>query len=172
MKNINLAGPYFFHSVYENFKNRPSRVILSNNQILCSNSDSNEYNFFDFYNQHYAGHYFDRLEKPHMILTGAFTMPYLENLSYDSDTILMLNSQGLEIYLFEILHFDFGRKKTCLIDLFDKTFGELKYSDLKLQFDLDQNNINELYSLELESISKFVERNKLKNESKFKLRGE
>jgi hypothetical protein len=161
MKNINLAGPYFFHSVYENFIKSKPRVVLSNHQVLYDSLDTEEYNFFDFYQQNFAGHYFDNLKKPHIVLTGAFTMPYLENLLYDEKTVLELNSQGLEIYLYEILHFDFGRKKTCLIDLFDKTPGDLTYNDLKLHFVLNDDNLKDLYSLELESISKFVKSNNL-----------
>lgn len=167
MKNMNLAGPYFFHSIYENFIDRGSRVILSNDQILYTKDDSIEYNFFDFYDQYFKGHYFDSLKKPHMILTGAFTMPYLEKLKYDEQRILFLNQEGLEIYLYEILHFDFGRKKTCYIDLFDKIPGELLYEDLQLQFTLDQENIKILYSLELESISKFIVNNNLTNVTVF-----
>lgn len=162
MKNINLAGPYFFNSVYENLGNNKTRVILSNDQILYSSSDSDEYNFFDFYDQHYAGYYFDNLKNPYMILSGAFTMPYLEKIKYDPETVDFLNENGLHIYLLEILHFDFDKKKKCLIDLFDKKISDIQYEDLPLQIVLNENNYENLYSFELESISIFVEKNNLK----------
>jgi hypothetical protein len=163
MKNIDLAGPYFFHTIYENFGSTPPKVILSNNQILYSSLDTSEYNFFDFYDQCFKNYYFDKLKEPHMILTGAFTMPYLENLQYDQQTVDFLNNHGLHIYLFEILHFDFGRRKSCLIDMFDKNPGDISYNDLTLHFSLNEDNIDDLYSFELESISNFVKNNKLTN---------
>jgi len=161
MKNIDTASSYFFQTIYENLLDRKKRVILSNNNILYSTSDTNEFNFFDFYDLYYKDHYFDKLTTPHLICTGAFTMPYLEDILYDNETINYLNTHGLEIYLFEILHFDFGKKKKCLIDLFGDHTTEISYNELKLNFDLTQENIDELYSFELESIQKFVENNRL-----------
>jgi hypothetical protein len=167
-KSFNITTKIFQECIFENLfplKDNSTRIILRTGKVIYSSEETAEYNFFDFYNDHCRGFYFDSLKEPYMVYTGVGSSEVLENLKYSNDTIDYLNREGLKIFLQEIIFCDFGERKTLVAKPeWIKHSNQVTYSDIKFNF-LYDNTKDDIYCFEFESIKAFVEKNKLTNVS-------
>ena len=159
MKYIDTTDrSHYFDSLFESLypeKKEKQRSILSDGRVIYSSSDTNEYNFFDYYDKFCQNTVYDFLETPYIICTGIGNLINLENLAYSHDEIQHLNTQGLYIFLWDILLP--SSDKTERFEMANtKTFEPLKNI-------LVPNKETPMYAFELESIRKFVQANGLKD---------
>lgn len=159
----------YFDCVYENLypDNLESRkIIMNSGEVLRNSLDTKDYNFFDYYKDHFKDQYFDQLKTPHLILISVGTVFAIEQLIYDNETIDYLNQNGLEIYLWDNLFISNSKERKILsIDGHGDHLPDnikAKGHDIIFNFNLTDDLTN-FYSFELESIKKFVIANNLKN---------
>lgn len=122
--------------------------------------------YFHFYRWAIAPTWVAKETTPHMIFGSKGYIPQLEDKKYTTDVQNYLNSQGLNIYLYETLTFtkelvpcpNFKIKKnSSLLETIVKNYGDT------MVFECHQDNYNQLLCYELESISKFAQQNNLTN---------
>lgn len=159
----------YFDLVYENlYPANPSkrRALMNDGRILTKSEDTETYNWFDYYQDHFAGNYFDEIDHPHLVVASVGTIFGIEDLIYDQETIDYLNTTGLHIYMWDNLFMSFGSPKILSIDGHGEHLPKEQRASAKevaLNFVLTDQNKKDLYSFELESVKKFVENNKLIN---------
>ena len=167
-KKFNITTKVFQECIFENLfpiKEKSQRVILRTGTVIYNSEDTAEYNFFDFYNDHCKGYYFDSLTDPYLIYTGVGSSESLENLEYSDSVVEYLNTNGLKIFLQEIIFCDFGERKTLVAKPeWITSSNQVTYSDIKFNFLYDSTK-DDIYCFEFESIKTFVEKNKLTNVS-------
>lgn len=148
--------------LYEKIYDRPCVTLVDGTQVY----DEDSAYYFHFYRWAIKPTWVDKEKMPHMIFGSKGYIPQLENKLYDASTIDHLNSNGLNIYLYETLTFaktlipkpDFKIKKDSnLIDTILKNYGNT------MLFECHQDEYSSLYCYELESINKFAENNSLTN---------
>ena len=98
-------------------------------------------------------------ETPYYIYMYNREMPELEKMRHSDETIAYLNEKGLDIYLFEPLC-SYRDKDTQLYPPYGTIHSLLFYSEF--HYDHVQNT-NSLRAVELDSIEKYVDANKLTN---------
>ena len=167
MKTFNITTRSFMETVFENLYPHDfskSRIILGDGNIIYNSNDTEGYNFFDFFEQHCKDSFFGSLTTPYLIWTGVGSITQLEKISYDSVTVDFLNENGLTIYFQEMLLFGFGEKKNLVAkDEWVNSEKDITYKDIDFNFNLDKTNAKNIYSFELESVKKFIEKNNLTN---------
>ena len=148
--------------LYERLFDKPCVTLVDGTQVF----DEDKAYYFHFYRWAIKPTWFDSETTPHMIFGSKGYIPQLENKVYDAETVEHLNLHGLDIYLYETLTFakelaprpNFKiTKNSNLIDTVISAYGST------MLFECHQDNYDELQCYELESISKFVEQNKLTN---------
>lgn len=159
----------YFDCVYENlYPMTPSkrRAVMNDGRVITKSEDTETYNWFDYYQDHFVGNYFDDIDHPHLVVVSVGTIFGLEKLIYDRKTVDYLNKQGLHIYMWDNLFMAFGDPKVLSIDGHgDHLPKEHRASakEMALNFILTEENKKDIYSFELESIKKFVNSNNLTN---------
>lgn len=166
-KKIVFGEITFSHVVYENI-NGKRRLILRDGTVLpeSARNSVSAYNFFDFFDSQYQGTVVEKDNAPHYILTGHGSIDQLETLKLSEETIEVLNTQGLHIYLFEPIFFDLGSKKlsSTLAPRNMSKDQEYKIYEYYFKgFESTETTLKHVYGYELESIDKFVTENSLKN---------
>lgn len=165
-KPYNINSRNFFESVYENLKTAPTRVILKDGTVIHGSEDTEKYNFYDFYNDYCCGGYFDQLTVPHIVCTGMATLYNLEDIRYDSSTVDYLNTVGIHVYLQEAIILNFGTRKDLVLKKENLNSDQLFLTDLSSFYNIPEDK-SQVYSFELNSISKFVKSNNLTNVTVF-----
>jgi len=165
MKKLrNLDQGKFLHTIYENSQINKPRVITLGSKIIYSSSDTIEYNFFDFHEDHYKNTAFEKINDPYLIITGFGTLPNLEKLLYDDLHVQHFNNVGLTIYLQEVLVISYYEKKPIMVcnyeNLSDNELNELRNIVYGSRSKINYEN---MFSAEFESIKVFVDNNKLTN---------
>jgi hypothetical protein len=167
-KKFNITTKVFQECIFENLfpiKEKSQRVILRTGTVIYNSEDTSEYNFFDFYNDHCKGYYFDSLTDPYLIYTGVGSSESLENLEYSDAVVEYLNTNGLKIFLQEIIFCEFGERKTLVAKPEWITRpDQVTYGDIKFNFLYNDTN-DDIYCFEFESIKKFIKKNNLTNVS-------
>jgi len=160
MKQFNIDQPEVLHTSLENFYLDLSkrRSILSDGRILYSSTDSKNYNMFDYYNDFCKGTFIENYTKPYIMLHACFSMPWFEQILYNKETQDYLNDKGLDIFLMEPLSFYEGSKKRFYRDLLITPDDGIEFDQWQTIF----TNTN-IMSFELDSISNYVDANKLTN---------
>jgi hypothetical protein len=159
----------YFDLIYENLYPEDisrRRAVMNDGRVITKSEDTDEYNWFDYYQDHFQGNYFDEITHPHLVIASVGTIFAIEKLIYDQITIEYLNQKGLHIYMWDNLFMSFGDPKVLSIDGHgDHLPKEQRASgnDVALNFILTEENKKRIYSFELESIKKFVKNNKLSN---------
>ena len=156
----------FNHIIYENFTNSIDESILvlqtGEKTSAAKLKDRNIDSFIKFIEEHLT----EVLPNtPHIIYTGCGSVKYFETKIYDSETIKLLNKNGLEIFLYEELSISTGDIIPYYLNVTtpnDSVFFN-KYGNFIRGFELTDNNIKTMYCFELESIKKFIENNGLTN---------
>jgi hypothetical protein len=159
------------HVVYQHFSslNIPETLILRDGSTYPAWTLTllKIPSFIDFYKQVFKDTVMVEEKMPHLICTGAGTLPQLENLKYSIDIVDYLNQHGLYIYLFEDLYVSTGLKvknylKTPPVSVGEEEYYK-KYSSFIRGFESTKQNLENIYSFELESIKDFIDTNNLKN---------
>jgi hypothetical protein len=166
MKILHTKELTCFSIVYENLKiqDRPRAVIFHDGSMLYEEQSCllKRYTFFDYYNDHYTNTFIHNEDTPHLICTACGSFSHLDNLMYDQNVIEHLNTVGLNIYLYETIFLDTGKKRKSLnIVEADDVYCEIKNS--LVGFESTRNNLESMYCFDFEKIQDFVTRNKLKN---------
>lgn len=165
-KPYDINSRNFFESVYENLKITQSRVILKDGRTIHSSNDTEKYNFYDFYEDFCRGGYFDQLTVPHIVCTGMATLYNLENIQYNEFTVDYLNRVGIHVYLQEAIILNFGDRKDLVLKKENLNDNQLFLTDLSSFYNIPEDR-SQVYSFELNSISKFVKANNLTNVTVF-----
>ena len=148
--------------LYEKIYDRPCVTLVDGTQVY----DEDSAYYFHFYRWAIKPTWVDKEKTPLIIFGSKGYIPQLENKIYDTGTVEFLNTNGLNIYLYETLTFtknlaprpNFKLKKNSnLIDTLVTAYGET------MVFECHQDDYESLYCYELESISKFAENNNLTN---------
>jgi hypothetical protein len=159
------------HVVYQRFSslNIPETLILRDGSTYSALSLTllKVPSFVDFYKQVFEDTIMFEETSPHLVCTGTGTLPQLETLKYSTNTTDYLNQQGLSIYLFEDLYLSTGPKvknylKTPPVSVGVDEYYK-KYSSFIRGFESTKQNLENIYSFELESIKVFIDINNLKN---------
>ena len=141
---------------------RPCVTLIDGTQVY----DTDSAYYFHFYKWAIKPTWIDNKTTPYIIFGSKGYIPQLENKTYDADTIAHLNSNGLDIYLYETLTFtkqlenkpNFKLKKNSnLLDTIISAYGK------SMLFECHQDDYDSLLCYELESISQFAKQNNLTN---------
>lgn len=148
--------------LYENLLGRPCVTLVDGTQIF----DEDKAYYFHFYRWAIAPTWVGKEKTPHMIFGSKGYIPQLNYKTYSKETSEHLNKTGLNIYLYETLTFakelvslpNFNiDKDSNLIDTIVNSYGK------SMMFECAETENDQLFCYELESISKFAERNNLTN---------
>ena len=157
-------------TAYDNFvlydklySDQPACVTTINGEQI---TDETKSYYFSFYKWAIQPTWLHNEKSPFMIFGSKGYIPQLENKKYNEETTQYLNEQGLSIYLYEILTFTkelISRpnfqidKDSNLIETILTTYGDSTI------FECSQDDYDNLFCYELESINKFAEDNNLTN---------
>ena len=156
MKQYSLAEDSdFYNSIYERISYDSPRVILSNGNVITRSDQTERYNFLDYYTDHCLHSYINEIKKPIIVCAADGSLFNLENIRYDNETIDYLNQEGIDIFLWEILHLYRGEKRKVSV------FNE---EDLKFLYSVYPSYISEdeYSAFELDSVQEFIFNNNLK----------
>lgn len=152
--DYNVLDPTFFGVVAENFLGK-KQLRLRDGSV---HSDTfSKYSFWRFLNEGIGRtEFYKDTQRCYMVINDAGTLVGLEQIQYEQSTIDILNSHGLTIYNYE----------TLLLDVPPKTQFSTIY-DYRQQyptgFENTEENLQNVYCLEFESIEKFIKQNQLTN---------
>ena len=166
VKQFNERDETYFCVVYENLypRIRGTRNLLLEDSTVFNERDITEsYSFFDYYNDYYRDTILDKETHPHLLYTGMGSIKQFETLQYTDDVVDYLNTQGLNIYLYETTVVDLPPKKTFYVNQ-NKEYGA---DYLQFRFESDKD----FYVIEFESIEQFVQSNGLTNVTVFTCEG-
>lgn len=162
MKNTILLN----HVIYENFTNTISEsklILRSGEEILAEKIKNLDFdNFLNFIEEYLIN---DLPASPYIVYTGCGSIKYFESKMYSPETVDLLNKKGLEIFLYEELLLSTGPKLPYYLHVTtpnDPKFFE-DYGNYIRGFESSDNNLEQMYSFELESIKTLIENNGLKN---------
>ena len=155
-------------------------TIQSNNKIIFRDGSRFTHDslklvginsFFDHYETFFKNSEFLKTSTAYLICTGCGSLKQLEDYYYDEETIIYLNDNGLDIYLYEDLYVSTGAKVKNYLkgpDLTGNIADYVKKNKAIIQgFETNQHTLESLYSFELESIKLFMENNNLNNVTVF-----
>jgi hypothetical protein len=148
--------------LYERLFDRACVTQADGTQVF--DEDSSYY--FHFYKWAIAPTWVDKETTPYMIFGSKGYIPQLENRLLDSITRDHLNTNGLNIYLYEVL--TFTKKLNSIADLNISKDSELidtitSFYGKSMILECNESEYDDLLCYEFESISKFAKQNNLTN---------
>lgn len=148
--------------LYERLFDKPCVTFIDGTQVY----DEDKAYYFHFYRWAIAPTWVGIETTPYMIFGSKGYIPQLEDRILDNDTRTYLNTNGLNVYLYETLtftkelsprpNFKLG-KDSKLIDTIIENYGTT------MIFECVETEYDTLLCYELESISKFAKQNNLTN---------
>ena len=163
---MDLNNRYFQNVLYEdlNHGKRSRNIVMDDLTRVPEEIIKSDYSFIDFFDGFCKGTIIDT-EKPKIISTAYGNIKQFENIRYDSDTISHLNSNGLDIYLFEVIHFKNNDKKYYVTDneKYDRNHTLSNHKISVIGFENDEIEKHKLIVCEFESIREFISNNNLTN---------
>jgi hypothetical protein len=152
------VSEFFYGIVYENIQGN-TRIIAHDGSVYTRESSLDNFSFFELFEKDYKGSIIDLETSPYLISNDCGTIDSFDFINYDNDTIELLNRTGLKIFLYEILLYDVSPVKRK----FRTRIGSDYQEDIVNGFMSSEENLNNLYSFDLDSIAEFVRRNALTN---------
>jgi hypothetical protein len=157
--------------VYQNFNNETSIVIRTGETIPITNFDENNYKFNSPSFYRFDKDNFDRLinktflkefKKPYMIFADGFDIPQFNKIIFDQKTSELLNQQGLNIFLTELLVKYKGNRKYIDKGILSKELLD-SFNFVDAKFESSESNLKQLRSFQLDSINDLIKNNNLTN---------
>jgi hypothetical protein len=154
---IDTASEKFFGIVYQRVLNTEN-LILEDMSILTKETSSKEYTFFNYFDEHFKNTQIFNNTTPLLIAHLDGNIIQFEKLIFDADTVDYLNSEGLDIYIYEVpLFYQGPEKKNLYINL------GIESNNITFDFPNNKKNLDEFRCFEFDSIEQLVTHNSLTN---------
>lgn len=168
-KKYNLTSKYYFHVLYQNYQNPlwPEIVTTEDGSIITKKSSKflDEYTFFDYIDDYYRDTILMDEVLPYFICTGEGSLRQLDNMCLQKSQVDYLNQKGLKIFLFENILYDIKKNKSEKYYMSQPSIYPekhfLQYENLIRGIENTEDNLENMWSYELESIDNFVVKNNL-----------
>jgi hypothetical protein len=168
MKSVNTFNKYVAPVIYQNLLNSQKRKItLYDGSEFNDDIDVKEFTFFDMIDRYSNDTFIEKYKIPHIISSVIGSVPQLEKLFYDIETIEYLNKFGLHIFHFDVITFDILPVKYFKADTFDPLIHSKSFRTAIVGFENYLIGSSSTFCYEFESIKKFIKNNRLTNVTVF-----
>jgi hypothetical protein len=113
------------------------------------------YTFFDYYDDKIAGGYFDRLDTPFMIATGAGTIVQIEDMMLTPSERRLILEKGLKIFYYEIMWYHAGTPKKFIVR------ENQNYTAHNFSFEFEDGK--EFFCFDVDCVRVFMHKNNVSN---------
>lgn len=154
-KDFKITWDKYYRGVlYKSIGQEPYLVLEDGTEVFRKDV-KDVYTFFDYYDDKISGGFFDSIDTPYMIATGAGTIPQIEDMMLTASEREQIVKHGLKIFFYEIMWYHSGLPKKFLINDIDA------YRPGDFCFEIDNNK--EFFCFDLDCVRVFMGKNNISN---------
>jgi len=149
-----VSDKFYRDVLYKNFGGEPYLVLEDGTEVFRKDV-KDSYTFFDYYDDKIAGGFFDKLDTPYMIATGAGTIVQIEDMMLTPEERSLILEKGLKIFYYEIMWYHAGIPKKFIV----RENQNYTAKDFSFEFDND----TDFFCFDVDCVRVFMHKNNISN---------
>ena len=146
-----VSDKFYRDVLYKNFGKEPYLVLEDGTEVFRKDV-KHLYTFFDYYDDKIAGGFFDKMDSPYMIATGAGTIVQIEDMMLTPQERNSILEKGLTIFYYEIMWYHKGAPKKFVVR------ENQNYKSTDFCFEIDDENF---FCFDVDCVRVFLHKNNI-----------